>query len=71
MAKYKVVLIDPDGTSCELDEIFDTESEAEDYGLVACSDWRTGAKVLHLSNPGDNPYDEDDSADYEVIEVDD
>lgn len=35
------------------------------------SDYRTGAEVLNLSNPGDYPYNEDDDfdIDYEIVEI--
>ena len=64
---YKVVMQYPDGTE-ELDEIFETESEAEEHGLYMCSCYSTGEEILHLSNPGDNPLS-DDKADYEIIEI--
>ena len=68
MAKYKVIV---DGE--EQDGIFDTEAEAEEYALylVGCS--RTGAEILHWSNPGDYDYDEDtfEEPEYEIIEIDD
>lgn len=59
-----------DGTSEEEDEVFETEAEANDYGLEQLSNIETGAEVLHLSNPGDYPLEDDDS-DFEVIEVED
>ena len=54
------------------DEVFDTEEAAEDYALYLCSCAQTGAEILHLSNPGDYEYDEDEYEDpeYEIIEVD-
>ncbi|WP_228509310.1 hypothetical protein [Herbiconiux sp. VKM Ac-1786] len=61
-----------DGDREELDEIFETESEAEEYGLEQVSNFDTGGEVLHLSNPGDYPApDEGVKADYEVFEVED
>ncbi len=53
-------------------EVFDTEEAAENYALYLCSCARTGAEVLHMSNPGDYEYDEDtyEDPDYEIIEVD-
>lgn len=66
---YKVVMRYPDGTEEELDEIFETESEADEYGLYMCSCFSTGGEDLHLSNPGDYPLS-DDSADFDVIAVD-
>ena len=67
MAKYKIIL---DGE--EWDEVFDSESDAEEYALYLCSCSREGAEILHMSNPGDYDYDEDDfeEPEYEIIEVD-
>lgn len=68
MPKYQVFI---DG---ELDdEIFDTEEAANEYGMyLQCCD-KEGAETLHLSNPGDYEYDEDDfeSSDFTIVEVDD
>lgn len=67
MSKYKIIF---EGE--EEDDIFDTEEAAEEYAdyLVSCT--REGAEILHMSNPGDYDYDEDDFEDpeYEIIEVD-
>jgi hypothetical protein len=71
MAKYYVEMFYPDGTSEEDDNLFDTEAEAREHGEYLCSCYRTGGEILHMSNPGDYPYNEDDSADFEVYEVDD
>ena len=68
MSKYQILF---DG---ELeDEVFDTEEDADEYGLYLRSCSRTGAEILHMSNPGDYEYDEDtfEAPDYEVIEIDD
>ena len=63
MSKYKVWFNDE-----EMDAVFDTEDEAEEYALYLCSCAREGAEILHMSNPGD--YDEDDyDDDYEIVEV--
>lgn len=53
------------------DELFDTYDEAMEAGLYGLSCAAQGAEVLHLPNPGDYPFDEDDppSGDVEVIEV--
>lgn len=59
----------PDGTSAEEDEVFDTEDEADAYGLELCSNYRLGNEILNMSNPGDYPLN-DDEADFEVVEVD-
>ena len=63
MAKYQVSFND------ELqDEIFDTEEDAEEYALYLASCAKEGARILHMSNPGD--YDEEDyEDDYEIIEI--
>lgn len=68
MTKYKVVFNDE-----EQDDVFNTEEEAEEYALYLCSCTRQGAEILHMSNPGDYDYDEDDyeDPDYEIIEIDD
>ena len=67
MPKYQVLF---DG---ELeDEVFNTEEDADEYGLYLQSCSREGAEILHLSNPGDYDYDEDtfEAPDYEVVELD-
>lgn len=67
MSKYKIIF---DGE--EEDDIFDTEEAAEEHAdyLVSCT--REGAEILHMSNPGDYDYDEDDFDDpeYEIVEID-
>ena len=70
MAQYKVVMLYSDGTQDELDDIFDTEEEADRAGMQACSDYRDGCENMNLSNPGDYPLDDDDDVDYEIIEID-
>ena len=67
MAKYKVEF------NGELeDEVFNSEEDAEEYALYLCSCTRTGAEILHMSNPGDYDYDEDsfEYSEYEIIEED-
>ena len=65
MEKYKVIFNDE-----EMDAVFDTEEDAEEYALYLCSCAQEGAGILHMSNPGD--YDEDDyDTDYEIVEVED
>jgi hypothetical protein len=68
--KYKVVMCYSDGTREEDDEICETESEADEYGQYLCSCYRQGNEILHLSNPGDYPLDENGEVDFEIIEVD-
>ena len=52
-------------------EVFETEAEAQECMNTIMSDYRTGAEVLNLSNPGDYPYDEDDDFDieYDIVEI--
>ena len=59
----------PDGTTEEDEETFETEEEAESYGLQCVSEYALGGEILHLHNPGDYPLKEDDDADFDVIEV--
>lgn len=66
---FKVVMCYSDGTREEDDEIFDTESAAEEYGGYLCGCYHEGAEILNLSNPGDYPLDDDDDVDFEIIEV--
>lgn len=52
------------------DDVFNTESEAEEYACYLCNCSEEGASILHMNNPGD--YDEDDyDCDYEIVEFDD
>ena len=67
---FKAVLKFSDGEEVEDDERFETEEEAEEYGLVMLSNHNTGAEVLHMSNPGDYPLDaEDEDPEIEAVEV--
>lgn len=70
MQLFKVVMSYPDGTTEEDDEIFNTEAEANEYGLYLCSCYESGGEILHKSNPGDYPFDDGGQPDFEVIEVD-
>lgn len=36
-----------------------------------CSCYHEGMEILHMSNPGDYPLDEDADVDYEIVEIDD
>ena len=53
--------------------VFDTYEQALEAVSELESNMSTGAEVLHMSNPGDYPFDEDDdySVDYEITEIDD
>lgn len=68
MVKYQVVF---DGQEPDEDEVFDSYDEADEYGLYAESCQRQGAEILHLSNPGDYAYDEEnfETSSYEIIEI--
>lgn len=74
MAKYLINMIYSDGSE-ELieDEVYDTYEAAEDMAVYYCGCTSLGKEILHMSNPGDYPYDEDeeDETDYEIIEIDD
>ena len=65
--KFKVILHYSDGSDEEMEELYDTKRAAEEAGLYAMSCYRLGGEILHESNPGDYPYDEDD----ELVEVED
>lgn len=73
MTKYGIYLIDEDGDRDEQDEVFSSEEEAEDYAIYLQGCSRLGAEILHMSNPGDYPYDEDafEAPDYEIFEIED
>lgn len=64
---YKVIMKYPSGETEELDEVFDTESEANEYGLDQCNNFATGGEIMLLSEGIEDDYDEE--ADFEVIEV--
>lgn len=73
---YKVVITFPDGETFDSyedegdDGIFDTEEEARDYFCEWMGNYSTGGEVLHLSNPGDYPLNEDEEdPDYEIVEI--
>jgi hypothetical protein len=63
---YKVVMKYPDGSTEEDDEVFESASEAHEYGLDRVNDYATGWEIL---NREDDPVDGEDEADFEVIEV--
>lgn len=67
---FKIKLMYSDGNTEELDGVFDTEDEAEEYALEAISEYHSGGETLNMSNPGDYPLDKEDDVDYEVIEID-
>lgn len=68
--KYKIVMV-YNGVEDEVDDVFDTESEAEEYAVYLCGCYHEGAEILNLSNPGDYPPDdEDDEPTYYIEEID-
>ena len=67
---FKVKLLYSDGDVEELDGVFDTEAEAEEYALESISEYNLGCEILNMSNPGDYPLDEEVDVDFEVIEID-
>lgn len=67
---FKVKLKFSDGDMEELDGIFDTESEAEEYALESISEYNLGGEILNMSNPGDYPLEEEIDVDFEIIEID-
>lgn len=71
MTKYIVTIHFPTG-DMELEEIYDTEEDAEEAACIAISAWNQGCEDLHNLNPGDYDYDEDDidDVDYDIDEVD-
>ncbi|MFD1484794.1 hypothetical protein ACFQ5J_06080 [Lacticaseibacillus baoqingensis] len=73
MAKYKVILHFSDGDveDDNYGEFYSSKAEAESAGQEGLHDTQTGAEILNLSNPGDNPYDPQDfdQAWYEVVKV--
>lgn len=69
--KYKVIMHYPAGESEELDEAFDTTSEADEEALYMCSCYHEGMEILHMSNPGDYPQDEAAEVDDGIVETDD
>lgn len=67
MSKYKLIFADE-----EQDEVFDSYEEADEYGMYLQGCENQGAEIMHMSNPGDYDYDEDnfESSDYEIVEID-
>ncbi|WP_143013240.1 hypothetical protein [Parafannyhessea umbonata] len=80
MTKYKYILTFPDGEEFDSMEeygddncrgTFSSESEATDAALYGISCYEEGGEILHMSNPGDYPYDENstDDVEFEVVEI--
>lgn len=68
MTKYQIQYIASDGTKELDDEVYDSEEEAYEAGEYGCSCHSLGNEILHLSNPGDNPIDEE-GLDFEIVET--
>lgn len=66
MPKYWLQI---DGVIDEDEGPFDTKKDAEDAVMEWENAWHTGAETLEMSNPGDWPYNPDDSPTIEVVEV--
>lgn len=80
MAKYKYVLKYSDGDTFDSYEeygdddfegTFSSYDDATDAALYAVGCSRQGAETLHMSNPGDYEYDEENYEDpeYEVVQI--
>lgn len=70
MAKYEVLF--ENDLECN-DAIFDTYKEAEEYGYQVMSEIAVGAEILHMSNPGDYPLNDefDGKIIFSICETDD
>lgn len=68
---WKVKLICDSGEELEdLDDpTFETEADAEEYGLEMLGQYRTGMRTLNMSNPGDYPLDESDGPEIYTYEA--
>ena len=68
--KYQVQMLYPDGTTELVEEQFETEAEAIEYGEYSVGCCKYGAEILNASNPFEYP-DSDYEAEFTVIRVDD
>ena len=68
-SSYRVKIYPPNEDPYYLEEFFDSYDEAYDAGCEARSEWACGSEILYMSNPWENPYDENESCDFEVEEV--
>ena len=64
--KFLINMLWPDGTEKLLDEEFDNEEEAEEYGCYMCGCYAQGRDMLVMG--GEDYIDGD--ADFEIIEDD-
>ena len=65
MSKYRVVF---EGEA--EDELYNSYEEAEEAVLYLCICSKQGAEILHMSNPGDYDYDDNEEYNFEIEEVD-
>ena len=70
MAKYKVLMIHPDGTEVMEEDVFGTAAEAEEHGRYMIDCIRQGAETLYLSNPEEYPLDGFVNSEHKIIEID-
>jgi hypothetical protein len=68
MSEYRVTMHYNDGTTEELEEVFSSMADAEEYGDYMVSCCHEGAEILHMSNPGDYPDDNAGDVYYEIEE---
>lgn len=65
--KWQVKFYFEDGDTEIPEEEFDDIGEAEDFATEWISDWRVGAEVLNMSNPGDWPETGEEKVRYRII----
>ena len=68
--KYTYILYYPDGESDMAEETFDTEKEAEEAALYACSCFKLGGEIMGMMGDRDEDIVEGD-CDFDIIEVED
>ncbi|MFI3162893.1 MAG: hypothetical protein R3Y65_00465 [Bacillota bacterium] len=64
MSKYKIIFAGE-----EEEEEFESREAAEDYAMYLSSCAQEGSETLHLSNPGDYPFEDGDDSEWEIIET--
>lgn len=80
MAKYKYILIFPDGRTFDSMEeygdddfegTFSSYEEAEEAALYSKGCDRQGAEIMNMSNPGDYEYDEEEYEEprYKIVQI--
>ncbi|ATC62065.1 hypothetical protein [Pseudolactococcus raffinolactis] len=66
MPKYRVVMVDTDGSKEEMDEIFDNYDDAIEYANESYNDFITGAEVLELAGES---FEDPDDVEFVVEEI--